>query len=388
MVHDAAAAVPDDAAAPRIASSAAAAAAGAHATIQRRYFDQAYYDGLSDEDKETFYKCIKTGFDNADSGMGCYAMTPMDYTTFAPFFAKAIGDYHKGDPACADKHENDWDISGVGEGGVLDLQKLGLAEELSMRVRVGRNLSSFPLPGAMTKEDRIKFEVTMAGSFDALKEKFGGTVYSYSPDLGEGVEHPNKIDEEKYNELVAAHVMFKDMAADPYLASAGIASDWPYGRGCWQSEDKKKIVWFGEEDQLRIMVMKKGFLLNEVFNELKELLDAVESIEGVDFAKDDTYGYVTSCPTNLGTGMRASVHVKIPNLTSDGTDAKAKEIAGPLGLSVRGTGGEHTPIGADGTVDISPSARLFIKESAIVQALYDGLKLLLDAEKAAAPAEA
>ena len=122
--------------------------------------------------------------------------------------------------------------------------------------------------------------------------------------------------------------------------------------------------------------------------ELKELLDAVESIEGVDFAKDDTYGYVTSCPTNLGTGMRASVHVKIPNLTADGTDAKAKEIAGPLGLSVRGTGGEHTPIGADGTVDISPSARLFIKESAIVQALYDGLKLLLDAEKAAAPAEA
>ena len=76
----------------------------------RRYFDQAYYDGLSDEDKETFYKCIKTGFDNADSGMGCYAMTPTDYTTFAPFFAKAIGDYHKGDPACAEKHENDWDI--------------------------------------------------------------------------------------------------------------------------------------------------------------------------------------------------------------------------------------------------------------------------------------
>jgi len=211
-----------------------------------KYFDKAHYEGLSDEDKEVFYKCIKTGFDNADSGMGCYAMTPKDYTTFAPFFSKVIGDYHKGDPACADKHENDWDISGVGEGGVLDLQKLGLTEELSMRVRVGRNLTSFPLPGAMTKEDRIKFEMTMAGSFEALKGKFGGSVYSYSPDLGEGVEHPNKIDEAKYNELVAAHVMFKDMAADTYLASAGIASDWPYGRGCWQSEDKKKIVWFGE----------------------------------------------------------------------------------------------------------------------------------------------
>ena len=352
-------------------------------------FDQtAYYDGLSDEDKETFYKCIKTGFDNADSGMGCYAMTPTDYTTFAPFFAKAIGDYHKGDPACAEKHENDWDISGVGEGGVLDLQKLGLAEELSMRVRVGRNLTSFPLPGAMTKEDRIKFEVTMAGSFDALKEKFGGTVYSYSPDLGEGVEHPNKIDEEKYNELVAAHVMFKDMAADPYLASAGIASDWPYGRGCWQSEDKKKIVWFGEEDQLRIMVHEEGLPAQRGLQRAQGAARRRRVHRGRRLREGRQHGYVTSCPTNLGTGMRASVHVKIPNLTADGTDAKAKEIAGPLGLSVRGTGGEHTPIGADGTAYISPSARLFIKESAIVQALYDGLILLLDAEKAAAPAEA
>merc|ERR1719172_577587 len=206
----------------------------------------------------------------------------------------------------------------------------------------------------------------MLESFKKLAEKFGGKVNSITPDFGDGEANPNKITDEEYNELVKAHVMFKDMDADPYLKSAGISSDWPYGRGCWQSDDKKKIIWFGEEDQLRIMVMKKGFLINEVFNELKELLDAVESIEGVDFAKDDTYGYVTSCPTNLGTGMRASVHVKIPNLTSDGTDAKAKEIAGPLGLSVRGTGGEHTPIGADGTIDVSPSARLFIKEYIIM----------------------
>ena len=85
-------------------------------------------------------------------------------------------------------------------------------------------------------------------------------------------------------------------------------------------------------------------------------------------------------PSNLGTGMRASVHVKLPKLTADGTDKGAKAVASPLGLSVRGTGGEHTPIGADGTVDISPRARLFIKEAEIIQALYNGLKLLLEAE--------
>ena len=76
--------------------------------------------------------------------------------------------------------------------------------------------------------------------------------------------------------------MFKDMAADTYLASAGIADDWPYGRGCWQSDDKQCIVWFGEEDQLRIMCMKRGTKLNEVFDRLKKMLDTIESIDGID----------------------------------------------------------------------------------------------------------
>ena len=97
------------------------------------------------------------------------------------------------------------------------------------------------------------------------------------------------------------------------------------------------------------------------------------------------YGVVTSCPTNIGTGMRASVHIALPNLTADGTDAKAKQVARPLGLSVRGLGGEHTPIGADGTVDISPSARFCISEAEIVTALYLGIKLLKEEEDKAAP---
>ena len=350
-----------------------------------KYLEQDYYASLTGTDRDTFYKCVRTGMDNPDSGMGCYAMTPGDLNHFKPFFGKVIGDYHKSDPACALVHVNDWDASGVGEGGVLDLEKLGMTEPISMRVRVGRNLAAFNLPGAMDKAERIKFEQTMLAAFDKLiaTEGYGGAVYSITPDFGEAGANPNFIDDTKYQELVDKHVMFKDMDADPYLKSAGISSDWPYGRGCWMSDDEQKIIWIGEEDQLRIMVMKKGYLINEVFDELKTMLDLVETIDGLDFAKDDQYGYITSCPTNLGTGMRASVHVKIPNLTKDGTDKRAKEVAGPLGLSVRGTGGEHTPIGADGTVDISPRARLFIKESEIVEALYTGVDLLMKAEAAA-----
>merc|ERR1712217_886275 len=111
-----------------------------------------------------------------------------------------------------------------------------------------------------------------------------------------------------------------------------------------------------------------GTIINEVFDRLEKAVKVVEAkIEG-GCAMSPDYGVVTSCPTNIGTGMRASLHIQLPNLTEDGTEKKAKEVARPLGLSVRGVGGEHTPIGADGTVDISPRSRLFIKESEIIQA--------------------
>jgi protein-arginine kinase len=77
--------------------------------------------------------------------------------------------------------------------------------------------------------------------------------------------------------LVKSHVMFKDMSNDPYLRSAGIASNWPVGRGCYQSADGEFIIWFGEEDHLRIMCMKKGFILNEVFDRLKMALEVKQT---------------------------------------------------------------------------------------------------------------
>ena len=146
------------------------------------------------------------------------------------------------------------------------------------------------------------------------------------------------------------------------------------------------VIWVGEEDHLRIMCMKKGTMLNEVFDRLKTALDVVNGIEGLSFAMSADYGCVTSCPTNLGTGMRASVHIGLPNLTADGTDAKAKEVCKPLGLSVRGIGGEHTPIGEGGVCDISPRARFCISEAEIITALYNGIKALKAKEDEAAAA--
>ena len=332
-------------------------------------FDPAYWASLSNDDKAALRRCMNSGIENPDSNMGCYACQPEDYDRFKPFFSKALAKYHGVQEDA--KHVNDWSLQGVEglpEDGVLDIAKLGLPE-LSMRVRVGRNLKAFPLPGAMSKQQRCDMENFMLGAFAKLiaMPEYGGQYYSFTPG------HPNYVDTSEYQKLVDAHIAFKDMSADKYLLSAGIAQDWPHGRGVYVSSDRGFIIWVGEEDHLRIMCMEKGTVLNKVFDRLKAALDVVDGIEGFEFAISPDYGVVTSCPTNLGTGMRASLHIQLPCLTADGTDAKVRAIADTLGLSVRGLGGEHTPIGADGTVDISPSARFCIKECEIIAKLYDGV---------------
>ena len=351
--------------------------------IAIQWFNADFYNSLSPDLQTQFLKCLDSGRENHDSSMGCYANNPTDYETFKPFFRQALQIYHKVN-LDEKKHVNNWDFKGVAglpESGILDLSVLGLPA-LSMRVRTGRNLNKFPLPASMSQSDRVNLEVEMGKVFEQLiaDPTYGGEYVSITPG------HKNFIDSARYQQLVDANIMFKDMSADPYLNSAGISNHWPYGRGCYMSKDKEFNIWVGEEDHLRIMCMQKGVILNKVFDRLKAAIDVVEKMIEGGTARHPEFGIVTSCPTNVGTGMRASVHIPLPNLTADGTEAKAKAIAKPLGLSVRGKGGEHTPIGKDGTVDISPSARFCISEAEIVTALYLGLQKLKAAEDAAAPA--
>ena len=115
--------------------------------------------------------------------------------------SQVIRDYHgiSGDL----KHVNNWDISGVADlpaGGKLDLSELGLGER-SMRVRVGRNLKDFPLPGNMTQDDRVTLEGRMITAFKTLMAdaSFGGTYHTLTPDT------EFSIDEAQYQALVDEH---------------------------------------------------------------------------------------------------------------------------------------------------------------------------------------
>lgn len=335
-------------------------------------FDPDYFHALSPELQKRLLACVNSGIENPDSDVGCYACQPEDYDDLDPFFSKVISRHHGIAPN--QKHASDWNTA---DNNPLDLSEFGLGPH-SLRIRVGRNFDDLPLTSAMTKADRLTLEARMLDVFRQLSanKDLAGTYVSLTPG------HQDEIDRAKYKQLVSQHIMFKDMSKDGFLLSAGIARDWPYGRGCYFSHNRAFIVWVGEEDHLRIMVMQTTTRLKDVLDQLKSALDAIQQACGKAFATSHRYGAVTTCPTNLGTGMRASIHLKLPNLVGpEGSIDKIKAIATSHGLAARGFGGEHTPVGADGTVDISPKARLCVTEGEIVSRLHSGIGQLIEAER-------
>ena len=112
----------------------------------------------------------------------------------------------------------------------------------------------------------------------------------------------------------------------------------------------------------------------------KRLSVAAAAIEKeAKFAHDDHLGYITSCPTNLGTALRASVHIKLPMLAKN--KDKFNEIADKYYVQIRGIHGEHTETD-DGVFDISNKRRLGRSEKDLVQDMYNGVKAMIEAEKA------
>merc|ERR1712201_68859 len=131
-------------------------------------------------------------------------------------------------------------------------------------------------------------------------------------------------------------------------------------------------------DQTRIISMEKGGDVKGVFARLargiKAVGDCVKAESGKDYALSEQYGYIHSCPTNLGTGMRASVHVDLPGYTKNGVQT-LKDRCEELHLQPRGTRGESG--GQTGiTYDISNKHRLGYSEVQLVQKMIDGVNML------------
>ena len=155
------------------------------------------------------------------------------------------------------------------------------------------------------------------------------------------------------------------------LLASGMGRHWPDGRGIFHNTARNFFVWVGEEDHLRIVSMQKGDNIKEVFTRFATACNEVQKVlksEGYDFMHNKHLGYILTCPSNLGTGLRAGQMLALP-LLSERKDFK--NVCKKLGLQARGTAGvDSASVG--GKWDISNADRLGKSEVALVNIMISG----------------
>jgi len=310
----------------------------------------------------TLARAIACAVQFDDQHCGIYAGDWDSYKDFAEVFDPLIQEYH-GISADA-VHTSDMDVSKIV--GNIDPS----APVKSTRIRVGRNIDGFGLSPGITKQQRLDVESLMKNAFKKLTGDLAGTYYPLT-----GMEEAVR------QQLVDDHFLF--VSGDKNLQASGMENEWPEGRGIFHNADKTFLTWVNEEDQLRIISMQMGGDVKGVFERLARGIqavgDSVKEESGRDFMLDAKYGYIHSCPTNLGTGMRASVHVDLPGYTKEGLPA-LKARCEELSVQPRGTRGESG--GQTGiTYDISNKHRLGYSEVQLVQTMIDGVNTLVKEDK-------
>ena len=306
----------------------------------------------------TFQQCIFSGCKWTNSGIGVYAGCHEGFYTFAPLFDKIISEYHGHSPTA--KHISNMDHT------QLRCPDFPPDEDRminSTRIRVARNLADYPLGTSVTAQQRREIESKVVSALNEFTGELKGKYYSLAT-----------MTEGEKKQLIADHFLFK--GGDKYLESAGLERDWPESRGIFHNNDKTFLVWVNEEDQLRIISMQAGSNIGQVFTRLATAANKIE--EKAAFANDDHFGYIATCPTNMGTGLRASVHINLPKLMKN--PKLHQEIADKYHVQIRGIHGEHTETD-DGVFDISNLRRLGRNEVDLVQDMYDGVKAMINAEK-------
>merc|ERR1712142_772601 len=310
----------------------------------------------------TLAKAIACAVTFNNQHCGIYAGDWDSYKDFAPVFDPIIQEYHG--ISASSKHTSDMDFTKI-TGNIVDG-----APVKSTRIRVGRSIDGFGLSPGITKQQRIDVEKLMSSALQRLDGDLSGKYY---PLTG--------MDESVRQQLVDDHFLF--VSGDRNLTVAGMERDWPEGRGIFHNDAKTFLIWVNEEDQLRIISMENGGNVKGVFqrlcNGIKAVQDSVKKESGKDFCLDPKFGYVHSCLTNLGTGMRASVHIDLPGWTKYSID-KLKARCEELHLQPRGTRGESG--GQTGhTYDISNKHRLGYSEVQLVQKMIDGVNTLWQEDK-------
>ncbi|GAB6142939.1 phosphagen kinase [Desulfocicer niacini] len=347
---------------------------------------------------------LSSGIANKDSDMGIYAGDTDTYRVFAPLLLPIIQEYHNFTPGTV--HQSDRTMVTLAD---PDPQRRYI---LSTRIRVARNLAGYAFPPFICRQQRKEVEqITLdalktlppplSGEYIYMEESHGvcsassGSSPPFSSDstacefnhgdVGplqsgkKGIQQADLIEQTHFKNIKSAsqdrrNFLFKK--GDRFQEAAGINRDWPAFRGCFVSQDTRFRLWINEEDHLRVISMDNHGDMTRTFNRLVSALELLE--KKLNFAWDDTLGYLASCPSNIGTAMRAGVHIRLPRLSRTPKILHAQ--AEKLNLQIRGTQGEKTRV-EDGVFDISNEKRLGVTENDCIKTLHRGISHLIRLEE-------
>lgn len=224
---------------------------------------------------------------------------------------------------------------------------------VSTRVRFARNLSDFKFPNFMDKTSANKIIDTIEKALDKKKYK---------------LFKMEDIDETTRYSLIEQHLISKEFVNNVETGAMITNSD------------NTIVAMVNEEDHLRIQSFESGFNIDNCYNRLTEFTNNLGS--KLNYAVNEDYGYLTACPTNVGSGMRVSVMLHLPALAKLGYLSKLLEEATNIGVSVRGLYGENTT-GYGNMFQISNQNTMGEKDSEIILKLRAIIYSIIDQERKA-----
>ena len=274
-------------------------------------------------------------------------------------------------------HTTDMDVNNI-----LDV-KITEGFVRSTRVRTGRNIKGLPFPPSCTYQERVAVERIATTAFLSLEGDLKG---DYFPLAGSNTyaAKPNGITHEEEEQLRNDHFLFQE--PDSTLLLAGhMERDWPHGRGIFCNEAKSFLAWVNEEDCLRLIAMEQGADIKNVFSRFARGTAVVEETfkaAGYGFTHSEHLGYILTCPSNLGTGIRASMMVELPNV---GKREDFRTICERYRLQARGSSGVDS--GFTGVFDLSNAERLGKSETNLVNIMLVGVQSIILLEQKLAAGE-
>ena len=223
----------------------------------------------------------------------------------------------------------------------------------SSRVRLARNLKGYPFRLTDAQHKEIADKV-----FAALQN---------NPTVGPEFEKKQIIPRStEASRLVEEHLISPELAQN----------------GGWLivSKDCGVSIMVGEEDHLRLQVIGTGLCPKECLETANRIAALIEG--ELPFAYDERLGYLTACPTNIGTGLRASIMLHLPMLTATGEVGRMTGYAGSRGCAVRGAYGEGSKA-VGGFYQISNQVTLGASAAELTDKLVETATTIIDAEKKA-----